>query len=247
MARARAVVGARQFPSRARRAAFDDDWLLRVDVQYHWRNPPAGDNFDDFLAAMDHKHRKNIRQERAKVARAGVSFRIAARRRGERRRPRGDAWLLPADLRRIRQHAGADPGVPAPSGAGGRGSWCCSWPNARRADRRRAVPARWRHPVRPLLGRGETLPGLHFETCYYQGIDYCLREGLARFEPGAQGEHKLARGFLPDPGAQPALDRRSGASPRRSAPGARRNPHRSGATPRCCRRTRHSASGARCR
>ena len=41
------------------------------------------------------------------------------------------------------------------------------------------------------------LPGLHFETCYYQGIDYCLREGLARFEPGAQGEHKLARGFLP--------------------------------------------------
>ena len=41
------------------------------------------------------------------------------------------------------------------------------------------------------------MPGLHFETCYYQGIDYCLREGLARFEPGAQGEHKLARGFLP--------------------------------------------------
>ena len=40
-------------------------------------------------------------------------------------------------------------------------------------------------------------PGLHFETCYYQGIDYCLREGLRRFEPGAQGEHKLARGFLP--------------------------------------------------
>jgi predicted N-acyltransferase len=40
-------------------------------------------------------------------------------------------------------------------------------------------------------------PGLHFETCYYQGIAYCLREGLAVFEPGAQGEHKVARGFLP--------------------------------------------------
>ncbi|OUL10488.1 GNAT family N-acetyltransferase, partial [bacterium AM6] len=38
---------------------------------------------------------------------------------------------------------------------------------------------------------------LHFEACYYQGIEYCLREGVARFEPGAQGEHKLARGFLP--------------------------------------------------
>jgi len=46
-------------------------------------------------------------------------------------------------------------------------------------------------------GARATLPGLHFETCYYQGIDYCLREGLRVFEPGAQGEHKLARGFLP--------------------------------------------------
>jgi len=46
-------------------------------------------------------------------------------------------------------------------------------------------------------GASETVPGLHFETCYYQGIDYCLREGLRVFEPGAQGEHKVARGFLP--------------------------------------------------
>ena len=46
-------------------------------------------------------------------------------------------------------------------------------------------------------GCSETVPGLHFEVCYYQGIDYCLRHGLQSFEPGAQGEHKLARGFLP--------------------------------------------------
>jgi len=46
-------------------------------------------------------------------------------------------------------------------------------------------------------GAESEVPGLHFEACYYQGIDYCLREGLARFEPGAQGEHKVARGFLP--------------------------------------------------
>ena len=45
--------------------------------------------------------------------------------------------------------------------------------------------------------RSERIDGLHFETCYYQGIDYCLQSGLKRFEPGAQGEHKLARGFLP--------------------------------------------------
>jgi predicted N-acyltransferase len=64
-------------------------------------------------------------------------------------------------------------------------------------------------------GASEVQPGLHFETCYYQGIDYCLREGLTRFEPGAQGEHKLARGFMPvlvhsrhwiaDPGFRDAL------------------------------------------
>ena len=43
----------------------------------------------------------------------------------------------------------------------------------------------------------ENVPGLHFEACYYQGIEYCLTHGLTAFEPGAQGEHKLARGFLP--------------------------------------------------
>ena len=46
-------------------------------------------------------------------------------------------------------------------------------------------------------GATATVPGLHFEVCYYQGIEYCLREGLRCFEPGAQGEHKIARGFLP--------------------------------------------------
>ena len=46
-------------------------------------------------------------------------------------------------------------------------------------------------------GASEVIPGLHFETCYYQGIEYCLREGLDCFEPGAQGEHKIARGFMP--------------------------------------------------
>ena len=46
-------------------------------------------------------------------------------------------------------------------------------------------------------GCARQVPGLHFELCYYQGIDYCLANGLERFEPGAQGEHKLARGFEP--------------------------------------------------
>jgi len=56
--------------------AFGANWLSRVDLQYHWRNFGGWGDFDAFLAAMDHKHRKNIRQERAKLARAGVQFRI---------------------------------------------------------------------------------------------------------------------------------------------------------------------------
>ena len=56
--------------------AFTEDWLARIDVQYHWRNEAGWRDFDDYLAAFDHKHRKNIRQERAKVARAGITFRV---------------------------------------------------------------------------------------------------------------------------------------------------------------------------
>ena len=57
-------------------AAFGDAWLLREDIQYHWHNDAGWRTFDAFLAAMDHKHRKNIRQERRKVADAGISFRV---------------------------------------------------------------------------------------------------------------------------------------------------------------------------
>src|SRR5690606_31303328 len=53
-----------------------EGWLPRGDLQYHWRNRDGWRDFDDFLGAMDHKHRKNIRQERARVRRAGVEFRV---------------------------------------------------------------------------------------------------------------------------------------------------------------------------
>ena len=65
-----------------------------------------------------------------------------------------------------------------------------------RYDRRRAQPHRRRLPLRPLLGlRSRIMPFLHFEVCYYQAIDYAIAQGLARVEAGAQGEHKLARGY----------------------------------------------------
>ncbi|HET6395332.1 MAG TPA: GNAT family N-acetyltransferase [Pseudoxanthomonas sp.] len=177
---------------------FGGDWLPRTDVQYHWRNRDGWVDFAGFLAAMDHKHRKNIRQERARVQRAGVSFR----------------WLhgdeaSPADLDAIHgfylqtfHEYGNAPALTREfighiartmprnlliilamhQGAPMAGALCLRGPDT-------LYGRYW--------GAHANLPGLHFETCYYQGIEYCLREGLARFEPGAQGEHKLARGFLP--------------------------------------------------
>ena len=186
------------FHEAAEDAAFGDEWLQRLDVQYHWRNEAGWRDFDDFLASMDHKHRKNIRQERARVERAGVRFRVL--HGDEASEADLDAMhgfylqtfadygnapaLTPAFLRHLATHmprslvlvlADID-GEPVA------GALCL-----RGGD---TLYGRYWGAVRDV-------PGLHFEACYYQGIAYCLREGLARFEPGAQGVHKIARGFLP--------------------------------------------------
>ena len=178
--------------------AFASDWLPRIDVQYHWRNPGHWRDFDGFLADFDHKHRKNIRQERAKVQRTGVVIRTV----------HGDEATA-ADLEamfgfylRTFQDYGNSPALTLPF-----------LQHLAQTMPRQLVMFLADHDDRTIAGalclRGHDtlygrywgaeapLPGLHFETCYYQGIAYCLREGLARFEPGAQGEHKIARGFLP--------------------------------------------------
>lgn len=182
----------------AEAADFDADWLARIDVQYHWRNPGDWSTFDDYLGAMDHKHRKNIRQERAKVARAGVTFRVL---HGDEASDDDLATMYRFYLQTFAEYGNSP---------------------ALTLDFLRHLAATMpRQLVLVLADLGDMpvagalclrgadtfygrywgaiagLPGLHFETCYYQGIDYCLREGLQHFEPGAQGEHKLARGFLP--------------------------------------------------
>lgn len=180
-------------------AAFDETWLAREDAQFHWRNRGWKD-FGDFLAALQPKKRKNLRQERDKVLRAGFTFRTV---HGDEAsdddlaamhffycRTFGDYGNHPAlTLEFFRHLAKAMPRqlvlfLAERGGEAVAGALCL-----RGGD--------------TLYGRywgsseAEPTPGLHFETCYYQGIDYCLREGLQVFEPGAQGEHKIARGFLP--------------------------------------------------
>lgn len=186
------------FPTPGEDDAFPDAWLPRIDVQYHWRNPGHWRGFDEFLADLDHKHRKNIRQERAKVQRAGVTFRVV----------HGDE-ASEADLRAMFgfylqtfQDYGNSPALTLAFLQ----HLAITLPRnlvmfLADHDGHTVAGALCLRGTDTLYGRywGSTsrIPGLHFETCYYQGIDYCLREGLAAFEPGAQGEHKIARGFLP--------------------------------------------------
>ena len=177
--------------------AFDRAWLLREDVQFQWQNTGGWADFEGFLAAMSHKQRKNIRQERGKVARQGLRFRVlhGDEATGEQISAMYRFYLqtfieygnAPALTEAFFVHLAATLGrglvifLAEREGEAVAGALCL-----RGGD--------------TLYGRywgGAALPGLHFEACYYQGIDYCLREGLSRFEPGAQGEHKLARGFLP--------------------------------------------------
>ena len=179
-------------------AAFDATWLLREDIQYHWHNAAGWRSFDDFLAAMDHKHRKNIRQERRKVRDAGISFRIV---HGDEASEADLAAMHGFYLQTFAEY-GNSPAL----------TLDFIRHLAQEMPRQLVIVLAGRECV-PIAGAlclrgGDTLygrywgaselhPGLHFEACYYQGIEYCLREGLARFEPGAQGRHKIARGFLP--------------------------------------------------
>ena len=178
--------------------AFEDSgWLARFDWQFHWHNRGWGD-FEAFLAALSAKKRKNIRHERAQVARAGICCEI---RHGDE--------LDTADWRAIHRlylstfdahgnHPALTESFFLHLGA--------AMPRqvlavlCRRGPRIIAAALCLRS-ADTLYGRywgaDEHVPGLHFEACYYQGIDYCIRNGLQAFEPGAQGEHKIARGFLP--------------------------------------------------
>jgi uncharacterized protein len=178
-------------------AAREAGWLERHDVQFRWRN--RGDaTFEDFLARLSHDKRKKIRRERRKVAEAGIAFEWRAgdelseaqwlevyRLYGNTYEERGQApYLTPGFF----LDYGRRPGSPVRLAL------------AREGARVVAV-AITLVAGDTLYGRhwgcAERYDGLHFETCYYQGIELCLAGRLAHFDAGAQGAHKLARGFEP--------------------------------------------------
>jgi hypothetical protein len=184
-------------PERESEIADEDLWLRRHDIQFHWSNQGYG-TFEDFLSTLSSAKRKNIRKERQAVHDAGVSF----------------LHLTGSDLREWHWDAFFAFYMETGSRKWGQpylNRRFFSLLSERMADRIMLVLALRGHDViagalnlmddEALYGRnwGATvqLPFLHFETCYYQAIDYAISTGRSRVEAGAQGEHKLARGYLP--------------------------------------------------
>ncbi len=186
-------------------ACADAGLMLRHQVQFHWHNVRMADglpftDFEEFLASLAQDKRKKIRQERRKVAEAGVRFRSAQGR---------DIAAADWDFfyrcyeRTYLEHGNA--------------------PYLARsffAAMARDMPEQWLLFVAELDGQPIACslvalePGqgvaygrywgalarvdcLHFEACYYQPVQWCIRHGYRRFEGGAQGEHKMARALMP--------------------------------------------------
>ncbi|MBL0141254.1 MAG: N-acetyltransferase [Betaproteobacteria bacterium] len=176
----------------------DAGFLERAGVQFHWRNAGYG-NFDDFLAALSHDKRKKIRQERRKVAEAGVVIRRATGREASEadwdffstcyertyREHRSTPYLTREFFGMISQRM-PDNVLLVIAERDGR-------PIAAALDLFSPCVLYGRY-----WGAVEFVPGLHFEACYYQAIDFAIERGIGLIEGGAQGEHKHARGFLPE-------------------------------------------------
>lgn len=171
--------------------------MLRHGVQFHWTNRGYG-SFEDFLSGMNHAKRKKIRQERRKVRDAGIDFEwlegtaitdahwsfFARCYRQTYREHRSTPYLSLDFFRRI---GAAMPGHTLLIVARHNGRPVAASLNIR--SRHSLFGRHW--------GALEFHPALHFEACYYQGIEYCIARDLHTFEGGAQGEHKIARGLLP--------------------------------------------------
>lgn len=171
--------------------------MRRRGVQFHWRNAGYA-SFDAFLTALSHDKRKKIKQERRRVREAGIAFRrkvgaeitdddwrfftrcYTLTYRAHMSTPYLDLAFfrrlgatLPEHVLMIVAERGGTPVAAALNVFGPQVLYGRYW------------------------GAVEQVPMLHFETCYYQALEFCIERGIGLFEGGAQGEHKLARGFMP--------------------------------------------------
>lgn len=174
-------------------------WMMRIGEQYHWHNPGYA-SFDDFLATLSSRKRKAIRKERERANGQGLAIRTLA---GDEIKPRhwdaffrfyldtverksAEAYLNRDFFHRLGAELGdtvvlivAEDGPRMVAGAlnlvGSDALFGRNW------------------------GAAVDAPFLHFEMCYYRALDFAIARKLARVEAGAQGEHKISRGYLPVP------------------------------------------------
>ena len=175
----------------------DAGMIRRSGVQFHWTNPGYRD-FADFLAAFNHDKRKKVKQERRRLGEAGVSF---VRKRGRDITAADWAFFYRCYEHTYAEH-GSTPyltlaffermGAALPGNVLLVQGFQEGRPIAAALDVYTASTLWGRY-----WGALRYVPGLHFEACYYQAIEFCIAEGIGSFEGGAQGVHKLARGLTP--------------------------------------------------
>ena len=174
--------------------------MLRHTVQFHWTNVGWPD-FEAFLASLAHDKRKKIRQERRKVAQAGVTFRWS---RGRDISAADWRFFYRCYERTYHEHGNA-PYLTrdffARMGRDMPDNWLLFV--AERAGKPIAASLIALHEDGAKIAYGrywgalERVDCLHFEACYYQPLEWCIAHGWHRFEGGAQGEHKMARALMP--------------------------------------------------
>jgi predicted N-acyltransferase len=186
------------YPPQAQAEALHEaGFMLRSGIQFHWLNAGYAD-FEAFLETLERKKRKSIRAERRKVTEAGVTFRhLAGAEIGEGdwrffKRCYDRTYALHASTPYLNLDFFLRIGAEMPDNI--------LLIVAERAGTPIAASLVV-HNDHTLYGRYwgaiEHVSCLHFETAYYQPLEFCIRQGLQCFEGGAQGEHKMARGFLP--------------------------------------------------
>ena len=188
--------------------------LVRHTVQFHWKNEPKFKNFDDFLASLNQEKRKKIRQERRKVAEAGVVFRWS---RGvdidaadwdffyrcyERTYlEHGNAPYLNRDFFERMARTMPENWLLFVAERDGVPMACSLIALSADTTTSEGLPAPAEQGPKTAYGRYwgalERVDCLHFEACYYQPLQWCIEHGFDSFEGGAQGEHKMARALLP--------------------------------------------------
>lgn len=183
-------------PGEARRL-YAHGMLARTTVQFHWANRGYA-SFDAFLSGFNHAKRKKVKQERRKVRDAGIEFRWLE---GADIRERDWAFFERCYRQTYREHH-SSPYLNL--------EFFCRIGRELPKHLVLIVGIRAGKPVSASLNvrNGERLcgrywgaleyhPALHFETCYYQGIEFCIARGIGAFEGGSRGEHKLSRGLSP--------------------------------------------------